>query len=71
MERNFLLIIIVGCVIVLFSNVVCNVGKILLNLVVFVNFYENLNVWFLGEKYDLFLLIFFGNFFILGMVNFY
>lgn len=60
-----------GCVIVLFSNVVCNVGKILLNLVVFVNFYENLNVWFLGEKYDLFLLIFFGNFFILGMVNFY
>lgn len=71
MERNFLLTIIVGCVIASFSNAVRNVGKIPLNSAAFANLYENPNTQSPSEKYDLLLSTFSGNPFTSGTVNLY
>lgn len=71
MERNFLLTIIVGCVIASFSNAVRNVGKIPLNSAAFANLYENPNAQSPSEKYDLLLSTFSGNPFTSGTVNLY
>lgn len=71
MERNFLLTIIVGCVIASFSNAVRIVGKIPLNSAAFANLYENPNAQSPSEKYDLLLSTFSGNPFTSGTVNLY